>query len=896
VTAPAWGRGYAERITPENAAARRVLGSDSTGGIDDWALGNGVLCAVISDPSHESNLTDKGGVLLDLGRCGLQHDQWNSLEMLLNMSQDTMLGATGIRAEPARLDGSVALVATARMLGLAIETHYVLKPERPQALQIETRATRLPPDSAGGPAERTFLFGDVVLHGGRDLAPFTLALDPNFKVLREGSVGFAHPTVNPDEILTMLRAILPANLHVLLGGDTQQPGIAYGLRLVGARLESPEGSSRPLTQFAINGESFTMQGVFSRPLWLGGPEVGWLELAQSLWMDIEVGETLVLEREILVGTRSDVAAVTDQLWPEGPFLRGQTEPAARVHVDTAGGIPITQTRPDADGHFALRTPAPGGYTLRVLAPAGRSLQRMIEVGDQGLELGKLELPAAGRVALPRGRPMRLVFIPAEGSPPPHFGDDLLGFRIGDEEHRGHNQSRDVVLGGIAPDPTEVSLRPGRYRILATRGPEFTLTEAWLDVPASGVVPLVIDSPVRVHEHPGWVTADMHVHSEWSDDSTFPITSQLAAFAAEGADLIVSSEHDRVVDYGPRLQQLGLAARIRSLVGVEVTSSAHSEASPETAGHANVFPHPYDPLAFRGGAVRGEGRRLRAIVSDVHDLPGDALVQLNHPRSNNGQKADLYYFTHLGVAGEAFEPTRPLSAWPNRLLLEPDPKTGVRDIDFDVIELLNGKSMAQYRQVRSDWISLLLQGSFRAAVANSDSHSRQELIAYPRTYVRIAGEFQSQKFVSALRAGQAYGSTGPLLDVALLDPSGLRTDLGGLHVGPTGTLALTVRAAPWVPVSRLQVWWNGEAIHTGDIAAGTPVELPLRFEQDGFVTLEVSGEATGDYAQVARGFVPFAFTNPFFVDADGDGLFTAPGLPEAELPILSPAPEHRRQLR
>ena len=43
----AWGAGYAERITPENAAARRVLGSDSTGGIGDWALGNGHLCAVI---------------------------------------------------------------------------------------------------------------------------------------------------------------------------------------------------------------------------------------------------------------------------------------------------------------------------------------------------------------------------------------------------------------------------------------------------------------------------------------------------------------------------------------------------------------------------------------------------------------------------------------------------------------------------------------------------------------------------------------------------------------------------------------------------------------------------------------------------------------------------------
>jgi hypothetical protein len=77
------------------------------------------------------------------------------------------------------------------------------------------------------------------------------------------------------------------------------------------------------------------------------------------------------------------------------------------------------------------------------------------------------------------------------------------------------------------------------------------------------------------------------------------------------------------------------------------------------------------------------------------------------------------------------------------------------------------------------------------------------------------------------------------------------------------------------------------IHEERIAPDTPVELPLRFERDGFLTLEVTGEATGDYALVAHGFVPFAFTNPIFVDADRDGRFSAPGLPEAPLRILSP---------
>jgi hypothetical protein len=44
-----------------------------------------------------------------------------------------------------------------------------------------------------------------------------------------------------------------------------------------------------------------------------------------------------------------------------------------------------------------------------------------------------------------------------------------------------------------------------------------------------------------------------------------------------------------------------------------------------------------------------------------------------------------------------------------------------------------------------------------------------------------------------------------------------------------------------------------------------------------VTIEVEGPAQGVYAELYPGFTPFAFTNPIFVDADGDGAWTAPGL-------------------
>ena len=45
-----------------------------------------------------------------------------------------------------------------------------------------------------------------------------------------------------------------------------------------------------------------------------------------------------------------------------------------------------------------------------------------------------------------------------------------------------------------------------------------------------------------------------------------------------------------------------------------------------------------------------------------------------------------------------------------------------------------------------------------------------------------------------------------------------------------------------------------------------------------MTVEVEGDPTGVYAELLPEFTPFAFTNPIFVDADGDGRWTAPGHP------------------
>ena len=101
--------------------------------------------------------------------------------------------------------------------------------------------------------------------------------------------------------------------------------------------------------------------------------------------------------------------------------------------------------------------------------------------------------------MPRTAPMSLLFLKENASPATGGGDgdptsgeaahasgsgavfhDALTLaRIGGQRRLGGAESRRLNLAGIDSDPTEVRLPPGAYRVLASRGPEYSVTEARL---------------------------------------------------------------------------------------------------------------------------------------------------------------------------------------------------------------------------------------------------------------------------------------------------------------------------------------------------------------------------------------------------------------------------------
>lgn len=117
----------------------------------------------------------------------------------------------------------------------------------------------------------------------------------------------------------------------------------------------------------------------------------------------------------------------------------------------------------------------------------------------------------------------------------------------------------------------------------------------------------------------------------------------------------------------------------------------------------------------------------------------------------------------------------------------------------------------------------------------------------------------------VKQGKAFGTTGPLIDVQF------DTVLpGGTFQGSKGELKIIADSADWIDIDELRVFINGEKSHVMEIKKRQPVVLDLSFEKDSFITVEVSGGESSIYSIVAPGFTPLAFSNPIFIDVEGDG--------------------------
>ncbi|MDP2345158.1 MAG: CehA/McbA family metallohydrolase [Deltaproteobacteria bacterium] len=597
----------------------------------------------------------------------------------------------------------------------------------------------------------------------------------------------------------------------------------------------------------------------------------------------------------------------------GTIVSALTAPLPLDGSDEGSRV-MNEARVAADGSYTMALP-PGDYTLVAHVPditgtnVARSNQVAVALIESGavvddVTAGLLTLGRSGHIVVTTTfdddvtRPAKLTLIP--------IGDTQKGSATL-LEFEADGAARYAVTNNGTFD---VEVPPGRWRVLVTRGFEFSRHDEEVDVVAGGSV-FVAATLARAIESVGWLAGEFHQHSLSSLDAVVPLPLKVMENAAEGIEIAVSTEHDNIVDFRPFVEALGLSQHVVAFAGNEVSYQA--------IGHFNAYPFLIDDAdPFRDIGTRLWWlKTLPEMYADIRSAAGtNAIVQINHPRSGGtGALASMKFDPSDGKRIPRDSPELPTlpptiySAWsPQFDALEVNTNLGSPEqftADGAVLAGLAAND-ATAVPVLADWFGLMGAGLNVAAMGNSDTHSIDEGVGYPRTFL-FAGnddattlsEIQLQDLIRAQRTAIAEGC------LLTLEIAGVpRMGRGDLLTRAEGDLLVArLQAPPHVTVGRLELYVNGvaqkltavsnggtpspdDAIVVDDaagvlslplapvVAAGserlahTLTDLPLA--EDAVVVVVSRG---GSGLDPTGGGQVICISPPAYVDVDGDGGFT-----------------------
>ncbi len=571
-------------------------------------------------------------------------------------------------------------------------------------------------------------------------------------------------------------------------------------------------------------------------------------------LSIDPGASASYERWVTVGHGDSVSASAQVLALRGAatgHLEGRvtnadgSAPIAGSWIDLYGADSSYQGRVAlaADGRFATELP-PATYSM-VARSFGRhpSPFASVEVSAGAAATRDLTLGTTGSVAyqLTAGgvsSPGKLIF-QAYGT------DGALDSRLDPDLGPRNTAEASGNYVYTATGGGEVAVPAGTYRVTVTRGPEYTLSVTdRLEVPAGGTVPLTA-ALERVVDTRGWLAADFHQHCTNSDDSPVGRRDRVISNVAMGLEYVASTDHDFVTDLEPLVAELGLSPVFHSMPGNEISTL--------TMGHFNAFPLTPDANIPDGGALDWNDLTAGEIYEAAKRDPAHPLTQLNHGRS--GLLGQLDYVGYDRTTGKTERPFY---------------------TNFDALEV----NLTQ--DLLFDWYSLLNQGYTFTATGNSDTHRlKGSEVGQLRNYVHAGTDdprsVSPKALVDALRAHRSTWTSGPFLT---MEVDG-RAQIGDSLTDTDGLVDVHVRvqAAPWIDVDFVEVIGNGLPLAHLPVPPSTSVTrldttVTVRVSEDTWLVATALGDTVAAPAQDEH---PAAFTNPVWVDVDGNGRFDPPGL-------------------
>jgi len=479
--------------------------------------------------------------------------------------------------------------------------------------------------------------------------------------------------------------------------------------------------------------------------------------------------------------------------------------------------------------------------------------------------------------------------------------------------------RDKVISTVMTTMgfAKLYLPPNEYEILIYRGFRDSIHVENLIVEEDSSVE-VNATLERIVSTSGWSTADFHVHTANSADAFIPNYIRYQSVLSTDLDSVIITEHNEINDPESDLNVLrGDRPGAFFIPGNEATVGFYNASGEfKSKGHANAFPlaladfAPIPPNTPSTVAELWDNYRNRQVENPYNEETQDVLLQLNHPRgiqffSDRNEISAHPLFNFYG-----FNPNQPIDSDKNQWIIEEEPGTGTRAIDFDAMEIINRFSWGLFKRVRSDWFSFLNQGFHITGTGNSDSHSLEvEQIGFPLNFIPCPvnstnrDDFDMDCLIQSVQEGKLMVSNGPILDIEVT--SGDQTvGMGGMISvveNALTTATVTLQAVAWVPVEEIRLTINGVVVEQINVSnwvrneSGvlmTQFTFDLPSEKDSWVIIEAGRdlarsleadptnslrEEYGHYAKIAVGHVPIAFTNPIYIDADNDQVWTPPGL-------------------
>ena len=610
------------------------------------------------------------------------------------------------------------------------------------------------------------------------------------------------------------------------------------------------------------------------------------------------GEELTVARFLAVG-HSPLEAfgiLAAERGPTGVVAGRLTDasgaPVLTAKIETLFGTNRVPAYPDATGGFSVRLPV-DEYEIEISDLGRETIKRTLAVKADATTRLDTQLSAASAVVFDvRGEtgksiPCKAQFIGINGTKNPNLGPQDRAHGCVDQYHSEKGTFR-------------VQLPPGDYRIIVTRGIEFSHLDQTIQL-SPGATPEFKGVLKRLVDTRGWVSADYHNHSTPSGDNVCGTDDRVINLAAEHIEFAPTTEHARFYDWRPHIERLGLRDEINTIAGVELSGDGP---------HFNAFP--FEPVPFtqdNGAPPWVKDPRLNAVIlRDFQGVNPSRWVQINHPdmvenfidRDGDGRVDGGY----LGL-GQLIDGLETQNYGASGILGGVPFKIG-RDTK-------TGREAVQY--VREFiWLQLLNRGHRYSAVAVCDAHSVYgNGVGGWRMYTPSASDEPAkidwQENIRHAKAGRIILTSGPFLQVQTED--GI---LPGATTRASGSINLKVKVqcTDWIDIDRVQVLVNGrpradvnftrksnpQFFADGVVKFDRLINVPL--SEDAHLIVVAYGEnfdlQTGYGTSPQAKLKPCAYNNPIFVDVDGDGFKPNGDTLDFALPVKKiTVPEARRIL-